>query len=261
MQARFNVEREKKNTLFYKSYKNDFCLFQFHSQIEIYFVDEGEMEMLVDGRREVLRAPAVSVSLGYVTHQYHTPERSRSSVLLIPSHLCEEFMAAVKGKRLATPYITDPAVYATLRECYDAVKDSAGNRVKQLGFIYTMLGTLLDETELLPAESGIDNNLAQRILMYIDESFRGGITPASVSQHFGYSQSYISRFFSSSFGTTLSRYISSVRLRNAIYLMREGRYDITYCALESGFASMRTFYRAFRLEFGTSPTEFLKESN
>ena len=261
MQARFNVEREKKNTLFYKSYKNDFCLFQFHSQIEIYFVDEGEMEMLVDGRREVLRAPAVSASLGYVTHQYHTPEHSRSSVLLIPTHICEEFISAVKGKRLATPYVTDPKTCAELKECYNAIRDSEGNHVKQLGYIYTMLGTLLDSIELLPTEDGIDNNLAQRILMYIDESFRGGITPASVSQHFGYSQSYISRFFSSSFGTTLSRYISSVRLRNAIYLMREGKHDITYCALESGFASMRTFYRAFRMEFGTSPTEFINESN
>ena len=260
MQARFNVERERANALFYKSYKNDFCLFQFHSQIEIYFVDEGEMDMLVDGVQERLVAPAVSVALGYVTHAYHTPDASRSSVLLIPAHLCEEFSQAVKDKKLASPYIKSPEAYRQLRECYDALRASEGNRIKQLGYIYTILGILLDKTELVDLGEGIDTDLAQRILMYIDGSFRSGITPASVAQHFGYSQSYISRYFSSTFGTTLSRYITSVRLRNSLFLMREGRHDVTYCALESGFSSMRTFYRAFRMEFGTSPTEFIKEN-
>ena len=49
-----------------------------------------------------------------------------------------------------------------------------------------------------------------------------------------------------------------VRLRHAITLMCSGKHDITYCALEAGFASMRTFYRAFHEEFGMTPTDFIK---
>ena len=256
MQARLNIERERADKLFYKSYKNDFCLFQFHSQIEIYFVDEGEMEMLVGGKQKTLRAPAVSVALSYDTHAYKTPTGSRSSVLLLPARLCEEFLLAVRGKRLADPFVTDPELYAELKAAYEGVIASAGNNLKQLGCIYTLLGTI---TERMPFESAppLDTELSSRLLLYIDENYSSGITPRSIAQHFGYSQSYISRYFSSAFGITLSRYLTSVRLRSAVMLLREGKHDITYCALESGFASMRTFYRAFHTEFGMTPTEYL----
>lgn len=259
MQARFNVERERNARLFYKSYKNDFCLFQFHSQIEIYFVDEGEMEMLVGGKQATLRAPAVSVALGYDTHAYKTPESSCSSVLLVPSHLCDEFINVTRGKRLVTPYVTDAEKYAELKAAYEDVKAAEGNGIKQLGAVYTLLGTLLECMPLTETKSEIDTDLASRILFYIDENFSSGISPRSVAQHFGYSQSYISRYFSSTFGTTLSHYLTSVRLRNAMLLMRDGKHDVTYCALESGFSSMRTFYRAFHGEFGMAPGDYMRE--
>ena len=44
MHPRFGIERERNNSLFFKKYSNDRCLFHFHSQIELYFVDEGEMD-------------------------------------------------------------------------------------------------------------------------------------------------------------------------------------------------------------------------
>jgi AraC-like DNA-binding protein len=39
--------------------------------------------------------------------------------------------------------------------------------------------------------------------------------------------------------------------------MNEQKHSITHCAMESGFNSMRTFYRAFREEFGCSPGDYL----
>lgn len=260
-QARFNTERERVNSLFHKSYTNDFCVFQFHSQLEVYFIDGGEMEMRVGGCQRLLSAPAVSVSLGFCTHAYKTPVTSRSSVLLIPAHMCEEFVAYTRGKRFEEPFITDPEIYQRLKGLYSEIISADGNKIKQLGSIYTFLGVILDALTLTDAPAEMDTDLASRILFYIDENYKSGITPASVAQHFGYSQSYISRYFSASFGTTLSKYLTSVKLRSAINLMQDKRHDITYCALESGFSSMRTFYRAFHNEFGMSPRDVIKDLN
>ena len=47
-----------------------------------------------------------------------------------------------------------------------------------------------------------------------------------------------------------------LRLRETVLLMRAGKMSITACALESGFGSMRSFYRAFREEFGCTPKEY-----
>ena len=42
--------------------------------------------------------------------------------------------------------------------------------------------------------------------------------------------------------------------------MKNEDKSITECAFESGFQSLRTFYRAFEAEFGCSPRTFLAET-
>ena len=260
MQARFNIERDRANKLFTRSYKNDFCLVQFHSQLEIYLVDDGEMELFVGGKLGVLSRGQVSVALSYVPHAYKTPDSSRSSVLLIPPYMCEEFIAAAKGKRLADPFITDPAVCEQIRHCYSLIKEPGISRIRQIGYIYVILGIIMENVKFDELDEQLDTDLGSRILFYIDENYRSGITPATISSHFGYSQSYISRYFRGCFGITLCKYLTVVKLRSAIMLMHEGKYDVTYCALESGFSSMRTFYRAFHNEFGCSPKDFVNNN-
>lgn len=257
MQPRFNIERDRANKLFVRSYTNDFCLFQFHSQVELYFIDEGEMEIFVGGRADTLRAGELSVALSYDSHVYRTPEASRSSVLLIPPYMCEEFIAATKGKRLESPFVKDGETVARIKGYYEALKDESIGRMRQLGYVYLILGTLLDAVKLIDADRPIDTDLGSRMLFYINENYKSPITPATIAQHFGYNQSYISRYFKSCFGINLGKYLTVTRLKSAILLLGEGKHDITYLALESGFSSMRTFYRAFHAEFGMSPKQYL----
>ena len=93
--------------LFYKEYSNDKCVFQFHSHIELYFVDSGEMDFLVNGHHRTLTAGEMSVALPYDSHAYKTPKQSTSSVLIIPLYLCEAFIETIKEKVSSSPFITD----------------------------------------------------------------------------------------------------------------------------------------------------------
>jgi AraC-like DNA-binding protein len=215
------------------------------------------MDITVGGRHRLLGAGEISVALGYESHVYRTPEASRSSVLLIPPYMCEEFIAATNGKRLESPFITEPEVTAEIRRYYAALKEEGVGKIRQIGYIYTMLGIILDNVRLVDEKEPVDTDLGSRMLFYINENYKNGITPASIASHFGYNQSYISRYFKSCFGINLVKYLTVTRLKSALFLLGEGKQDITYCALESGFSSMRTFYRAFRSEFGTSPKEYI----
>ncbi len=219
------------------------------------------MEMLVNGVRQTLKAPAVSVALSYDTHAYRTPVSSKATLLIIPTHLCEEFMLAVRGKKLAFPFVTDPDDYAKLKNAYDIIVSSASNKIKQLGGINLLLGTLLEVMTFTDTHEEMRTSLASQILFYIEENHASNITLSSLANHFGYSQSHLSRYFKASFGITLSHYLTTVRLRHAIMLMYSDKHDITYCALEAGFASMRTFYRVFHDEIGVTPTDFIKSEN
>lgn len=257
MRPVFNVKRESNNRLFYKTYTNDWGVFSFHSQIELYFIDEGEMEVWVGDRQQLLRAGEMSVALSFEPHTYHTPNASRSSVLIIPQYMCEEFVAETKTKRATNPFITDKEAVKTIRYYYEKLKEPQINSIEKTGYIYVILGLVMEHLFLETVRLG-DTSLSSRMLYYINEHYKSGLTPSEVAEHFGYSQSYICRYFKSNFRITLGDYLTTLKLKNFLMLMYEQKHNITYCAMASGFSSMRTFYRAFHKEYGCSPNEYFK---
>ncbi len=261
MQLKFNVEREKKNFITCHKYRNDYTYFQFqfHSQIEIYGILEGEMDILVDGKRQTLKAGEFSVALSYVGHDYKTPVSSRSFAIIIPPQLCEEFINETKGKKLANPFFSDKALFDKVINCFEAMREPTASTLKKNALVNVVLGLILENGEWIDAGSSVNNELISKILFYLNDNYKQNITPVTVAQHFGYSQSYISRYFKACCGVNLVKYITLLRLRNALILMNEFHHNISYCALESGFSSMRTFYRSFQLEFGCSPKEYMEK--
>ncbi len=255
----FNVIREKNNLLFCKSYKNDRCNFQFHSQIEIYCVTEGEMEMIVDGKSKTLKAGEFSVALSYVGHDYKTPSHSQSFVIMIPAHLCEEFIAETDGKKLSSPFFTHKRLFESVVDCFRVLNDENSSWIKKHGIANVVLGLILENGNFVNAKKPANSELITKILFYLNENYKKDISPVSVAEYFGYSQSYVSRYFKSCCGVNLAKYITMLRLKNAIMLLSETKHDISYCAFESGFSSVRTFYRSFQNEFDCSPKEYIKK--
>ncbi|MBQ4120335.1 MAG: helix-turn-helix domain-containing protein [Clostridia bacterium] len=257
MQPLFNIRREKSQELGPFNYENDWCTLQFHSQIEVCIIHEGEMEMFVDGNQRVLKKGDISVALSFMPHAYKTPIHSRSSIIFIPAHLCEEFIELTENKHPVTPFISNPQVYEKINEYFSLLQDYSINEIKRRGLLYMVLGTVLENIRLEEVKNPIDTELISKILFYINENYKNDISPSRIAEHFGYSQSHISRYFKSCCGINLVRYIALMRLRQAVILIQEGNQNITDCILESGFSSNTTFYRTFKNEFGCSPKEYI----
>ncbi len=254
----FNAVREQNNNLFFKSYKNDSGVFSFHSQIELYFVDEGEMEVWVGDQYKQLKAGEMSVALSFDAHAYRTPVSSRSSVLIIPQYMCEDFVDETRNKKSTNPFICDTETVRVIKDYYEKIKSEEINDIERMGYIYVILGLVMKNVFLVNAGDEHERTLSSRLLLYINQRYKEGITPSDVATHFGYSLSYVSRYFKKNFQITLNQYLTTLKLKNALILMHEKKHSITFCAMESGFASMRTFYRAFYKEFGCSPKEYFK---
>ena len=259
MHAEFGILRERHNKLFYMQYQNDNGDFHFHSQIELYFIDEGEMEVVVNRQRRLLKGGEMSVALSFDAHAYKTPASSRSSVLIIPPYICEEFISAIKNKRVTNPFITDRDTVLKIKSYYNEILKGSLNDIQILGYIYVILGIIMESIGFEESVSGLEHELSSELLFYLNDNLKNEISLESLSHTFGYSQSYLSRFFKSSFGIGINQYLTIIRLKNAIQLMHEKKHSITYCALESGFNSMRTFYRAFENEFKCSPKQYMEQ--
>ena len=257
MKATFNVDRERHNKLFYKEYQNDSCVFQFHSHIELYFVDDGEMDFIVNNHHRTLKGGEMSVALSYDSHAYKTPVYSKSSVFIIPVYMCESFIQATKHKKSSYPFITDTEKVKMIKGYIGELKRENINEVERIGYIHVILGIVMDSVFLENNVEALNAELSAKILYYLNENFKNDISLDTISNVFGYNKSYLSRYFSSCFGVGFNQYLTSLRLKNALVLMNEKKNSLTHCAMESGFNSMRTFYRVFSSEFHISPKEYM----
>lgn len=258
MRAAFGKERELENKLRLIEYENGNGDFHFHSQIEICLVERGEVDALVNNHAKRLKAGEVSVAFSYDTHVYLPVTSAMFSVLIIPLSLCGEFTEAAKHQRIANPFLVEPEVIKEIASCFQSLKTCGDNPIRTLGFVFLILGAVLEHASFEPAAEPAISELSSRILFFLHESFRSEISLSSLSKQFGYSQSYLSKYFKDCFGIGLCQYVTMLRLKNAVMLMKEGKHSITDCALESGFTSLRTFYRVFEEEFHCSPKKYLK---
>ena len=139
------------------------------------------------------------------------------------------------------------------------IKDGC-NDITLRGYLYVILGIVLDNVFLTETDSSFDAELSSALLIYLNQNFRKKITLNTLSNKFGYSKSYLSRFFKKNLGIGFNSYVNILRLRHYLLLMHEKKHTNTYCAFESGFDSMATFYRVFKQEFNCSPGEYFSKN-
>ena len=145
-------------------------------------------------------------------------------------------------------------------EYLERMKKEGSGYLERLGYVYLILGLIKDaviDNERETFEN--DTELLSRLLLYINDNYGKNLSLSILSKVFGYHPGYISAYFKSHINIGISRYINVIRLKMAITLIEQKKYNITEIAMECGFASTRTFYRAFRNEFGCSPKEYLRD--
>ena len=256
MKSVFLLHREIKKGLAHELVRCPSFYMHFHSYMELYVIHSGEVETFINDRRQVLRAGDISFACSYDSHAYRTiSEDALGEYLSIPRDYCKEILPLLERKQ-ASPFISDSATYETISAAMKRLSDHP-NEISTRGLIYIILGAILDHAQASQQEKPSQlASFSPEMLIYISEHFREELTLSMLAKQFGYNPSYLSRSFKENFGISLSKYITMLRLREAILLLKSGEYGVTKCALESGFGSTRSFYRAFHEEFGVTPKEY-----
>ncbi|MEG1514969.1 MAG: helix-turn-helix transcriptional regulator [Clostridia bacterium] len=115
--------------------------------------------------------------------------------------------------------------------------------------------------ECVGAESGKSPlKLFQEIVAYVSSELADpNLSVASISEHFSYSASALSGYFSSMNGDGLHNYINHQRIQAACTLMeKQPDSSLAEIAEATGFTNLRTFSRVFSGETGASPGKYRK---
>lgn len=104
-----------------------------------------------------------------------------------------------------------------------------------------------------------DKGLSQPIfdvVNYIDQNMDSITELSRMADELHYSYSYLSHQFPKEVGLTIKEYYNRKRFEKAVELLRSGELNVTQIAARLQYQSIHTFSKAFRKNFGISPTEY-----
>ncbi len=91
---------------------------------------------------------------------------------------------------------------------------------------------------------------------YIREHIDEPLTREVLADIAGFSVPHFHRVFTRDTGENIASYVRRVRLERAARKLRFGAVDITQVALAAGYNTHTAFSRAFKQQYGLSPSEF-----
>ncbi len=167
-------------------------------------------------------------------------------IIVISGHDDFEYMRAVIQAK-AVDYILKPI---RKQELEDAI-ESAVKNWKELSLSKEWL-------ELVDREKSEmkKTDVIQEIKTYIDHHFKEKITLDLLAKSFYVTPQYISGRFKEKFGMTVIDYVTSLKIKNAKYLLLETDMPVIEIAYELGFSNENYFSKVFKKYEGLSPKNF-----
>ena len=127
-----------------------------------------------------------------------------------------------------------------------------------MSLLYSIYGVLQQNADGAYLDKDKRNDMAEA-KSYIDEHFsQSELSVSTLAQKINISEVYFRKLFKAQYGIQPSRYLTSVRLKNAKRLMKYPFMTLDECALQSGFSSVQYFCRIFKKETGISPGKYRK---
>ena len=241
----------------------------FHDAYEIYYLEKGSITYFVDGNiYNVCRGDFVLIKPGLI-HITKFDEREHKRILIyFKEKYLEEFIR-IEPSLLD---IFDNVHIRLLRHenerakdilrhlCVECGKENGSEVLKKClaGELLCLIGKSGAEPPV--SDENSENSKILSVTSYINENYEKPLTLESLSKTFYQNSTYFSRNFKKMFGTGFKEYLTSVRMKAAVKLLKDSNLNVTQIAYRVGFNSQNHFCKIFKSTFGMSPLQYRKFS-
>ena len=232
-----------------------------HNALEIVYVTEGCVELGVGEELFHMNQGDIGFIFPNIIHHYQvfSCQRNQAIYLNASPFLVDRFTDILENKAPKPPVIKassiEPDVYHAFNSILGAQKDDI---TLVQAYLQIILARCIPKFQLVDKKSVGSTDLIYRTVSYVSGNFKHSITLESMARDLGVSKYVLSRIFSKTFHKNFNQYLNDARLGYACQRLENTNDTITELCLDSGFKSLRTFNRAFKEKFKTTPSEYRK---
>ncbi|MBQ9308953.1 MAG: helix-turn-helix domain-containing protein [Clostridia bacterium] len=238
-----------------------------HDSLELLFVLSGSVSIVVDGEKYVLDEEDVILINANEPHELSASHGILAAVqiklsLFDPELLPEEPLYFDCNSTTSTNHegiVHIKRIVAQFVRTYAEGGESRLYRAKALS--YALLSELItyfksERSETRQLQARQQNERITRIVNYIGEHYREGITLQQVAEQEYLSMPYLSRFFNKMMGMGFTAYLSQVRLTQAVTDLLTTERHIDRIASDNGFPNTQSFVQLFKKQYGVLPSQY-----
>ncbi|NLG53704.1 MAG: AraC family transcriptional regulator [Clostridiales bacterium] len=234
-----------------------------HEFIEIEYVLSGSGVQIVNGvEYKVCKGDMLFFNIGDKHSYYPTDKMEILNCIFYPSLIDKEiFDIAGEDSDKFPPLITFSGnevleierLITAMRNEYDA-KES-GYLVVLKGYLDILLVKILRAAR---QKTNGNKSTLSKVFNFIENHY-AEISASDVAYFSSYNPSYLSKMFKDGVGITLTEYINTRRINEAIRLIRETDYSIEHICNLVGYKDKKHFYKLFKKATGVTPSKLREE--
>lgn len=280
MDAWFEKKRLEPNfpfTLFWDNGQDGFGP-HWHDEIEIVYLLEGNLKVGVNTKLyEMGKGDILLVASGDI-HYFLSVQNHKRIVIQFSLSIFENFTSITDERKCISPIFSGSQ---RISYCWNEnVKNDIEEQIKEIirehtekqnGYKLAIKARLFDlvvlllrevpvETAQLKEETKQGDTLKRLecIFQNIEDNYCKDISLEEAASAAGLSVFYFSRFFKLNTGMTFIQYLTNYKLTKAEWLLLNENDSITSISEKSGFNSIKSFNRTFKLRNGVSPSQYRK---
>ena len=237
-----------------------------HAQLELLYVENGEIENTVNGCIRLLKRGDVSIAFPNCVHSYHTPagqENANCVILILNLNLAGDLLNVLLKSHPKDPFVNRDKLHKDVPYAINALIEeynSASDRPIYLpvckAYTQVLISRLMQQMELVANTDANYFDIIYKVICYINENYMQPLSLTDVSRSLGVGKYHLSRLFSDKIHVSFSDYINGIRVGWARNMLFDTDISITQIAYDCGFQSIRTFNRTFQKVCGISPRVF-----
>lgn len=138
----------------------------------------------------------------------------------------------------------------------------ARNEALMVGYLYLFIAELMQEAKALePHTANSSSQYVISAIKYIQFNYSHDISIDDIARAVGVSRSHLYRVFMSNVGQSPIDYLTSYRISEACFLLKNSQLSIAEIAVSVGFFDQFYFSRVFKKTKGVPPSRYLASLN
>ena len=237
--------------VYYQSNRNLRFRQHLHDSFEWIFVNEGEVEVTVDGQCFSVGAGQAILIFPNQIHQADTRTASQTRLFVFENSLIGEFARIAKGS------VVDHPVFFVDGEALFCNMQAAGeSRYLLKSYLYRMIDDFSRSCGAYRKRMNKPAEHIGQVLTFISEHYAEPISMQDAARSIGYDHHYLSNLLQKGMHTTFRSLLNEYRISYAKYLLLTSQSTISQIAGECGYESLCSFNRNFKEQSGITPTAY-----